>query len=175
MDTWSAISAIAACIQTIILIAAAYYGLNQVKEARRARLLAMLMPIRYELDGAESRKNRYALFNELPADLSSLTREQDLVVDRVVVEYDNLGKLMRLGLVDFEVLATLYSLSTERCWNRIAPWVEKERARRGGGLYAEPFQEFAERCIEYNSRTHPSGLQSFTRTAKRSKGKKTTA
>lgn len=73
------------------MIAAAYYALNQFQEARRARELAILIPLRYEIDGEGSRKNRYALFNELPDDLTSLTREQDLVVDQVVVEYDNLG------------------------------------------------------------------------------------
>lgn len=170
MDIWSAISAIATCIQTVILIAASYYALNQFREARRARVLAILMPLRYEIDGPESRENRFKLFNELPEDLTSLTREQDLVVDQVVVEYDNLGKLIRVGLVDFEVLASMYSLSTERCWRRVAPWVAKERERRGGGLYAEPFQMFAERCIEYNAQTHTEELQPFKRVVKRSKG-----
>ena len=172
VDIWSAISAIAACVQTVILIAAAYYALNQFQEARRARELAILIPLRYEIDGEGSRKNRYALFNELPDDLTSLTREQDLVVDQVVVEYDNLGKLIRAGLVKFEVLAGMYSLSTERCWRRVAPWVEKERLRRHGGPYAEPFEEFAERCIEYNSRTHAEGQHPFKRPARRSKGRR---
>jgi hypothetical protein len=26
---------------------------------------------------------------------------------------------------------------TERCWRRVRPWVEKERARRGSNLYAQ--------------------------------------
>jgi hypothetical protein len=92
MAAWAGIAAIAAAIQTAILAAAAYYALTQVREARQIRLLQIITSLRHDIDSTESRQNRYALFNELPDDLtSSLTAEQDRVVDRVVVEYDNIG------------------------------------------------------------------------------------
>jgi hypothetical protein len=156
----------------VILIAAAYYALTQVKEARRARMLAIVMPLRYELDSLESRQNRYTLFNELPENLTSLTDEQDLIVDRVVVEYDNIGSLVINDLIDFQLMAALYSKSTERCWRRVKQWVEEERGRRGGASYAEPFEMFATRCIEYNAQRYGGNLQPFSRADKHVKGKK---
>ena len=54
------------------------------------------------IDSPESRQNRYALFNELPDDLTSeLTAEQDRVIDRVVVEYENIGSLVVYEFIAF--------------------------------------------------------------------------
>lgn len=125
------------------------------------------MSLRHDIDSTESRQNRYVLFNELPGDLtSSLTAEQGRVVDRVVVEYDNIGSLVMNGFIDFDLLASLYGNSAERCWKRTEPWIQKERMHRNGGPYAPYFEEFAKKCIEYNKRKHPEGLEPFKRAVK---------
>jgi hypothetical protein len=172
MATWAGIAAIAAVIQTAILAAAAYYALTQVREARKIRLLQIITSLRHDIDSTESRQNRYALFNELPDDLtSSLTAEQDQVVDRVVVEYDNIGSLVINGFIDFDLVASLYGNSTERSWKRTEPWIKKERMRRNGAPYAPSFEEFAKKCIEYNSRRRPAEIEPFKRAAKLSRDK----
>jgi hypothetical protein len=172
MAAWAGIAAIAAAIQTVILVAAAYYAFTQVREARRIRLLNIIISLRHDIDSQKSRQNRYALFNELPDDLtSSLTAEQDQVVDRVVVEYDNIGSLVINGFIDFDLVASLYGNSTERSWKRTEPWIQKERIRRNGAPYAPYFEEFAKKCIEYNTQKHPGGLEPFKRTIKPSKDK----
>lgn len=163
MGKWAVASAVATCVQTVILLTAAYFAVGQVKEASRARKLAILMPLRYDIDSPAARNNRYVLFNDLPEDLTSLDDAQDKVVDRVVVEYDNLGQLVRAKLIDFKLLASLYAPSTERCWRRVKPWVEKERDRRGGAPYADALEDFAERCIQYNERQHAPGHRPFRR------------
>lgn len=142
MAIWAGIAAIAAAIQTVVLIAAAYYAFTQAKEARRVRLLNILISLRHDIDSTESRHNRYALFNELPEDLtSSLSAEQDQVVDRVVVEYENIGSLVINGFIDFDLIASLYGNSTERSWKRVEPWVQKERMRRNNAPYATNFEK----------------------------------
>lgn len=164
MAAWAAIAAIAAATQTIILIAAAYYAFTQVREARRARLLNIVISLRQDIDSMESRDNRYKLFNELPDDLtSSLTAEQDRVIDRVVVEYENIGNLVINKFIDSDLMASQYGNSAERSWRRVQPWVQKERTRRNGAPYAVNFEKFAMKCIEYNERNHPGGLQPFRR------------
>jgi hypothetical protein len=161
--SWSDAGDIATCVQAALLIVAAYFAVSQVREASRARKLAVLMPLRYEIDSLDARRNRHALFNDLPDDLTSLAPEEDEIVDRVVVEYDNLGMLIRVGLIDVDLLAQLYSPSTERCWRRVESWVGKERARRGHGLYANGFEMFAKHCIAYNARLVSGGLTPFRR------------
>jgi hypothetical protein len=164
---WNTIAAIAAAVQTAILVAAAYYALVQVKEARRTRLLNVLISLRQDIDSTESRQNRYVLFNELPDDLTSpLTVEQDMVIDRVVVEYENIGSLVVNGFIDVSLMTSLYSNSTERSWRRVEPWVQKERARRNNAPFLVNFEKFAKYCIEYNAQIHPGGLQTFKRTVK---------
>ena len=137
MAAWAGIAAIAAAIQTVVLTAAAYYAFTQAREARRVRLLNILISLRHDIDSSESRQNRYALFNELPDDLTSpLTAEQDRVVDRVVVEYENIASLVINGFIDFNLIASLYGNSTERSWKRVEPWIQKERMPRNSAPYA---------------------------------------
>lgn len=156
----------------MILAAAAYYAYTQVREARRARLLSILTSLRHDLDSTEARQNRYTLFNELPDDLASpLTAEQDNVVDRVVVEYENIGSLVVNEFIDFDLMASLYGNSTERSWRKVKPWVRRERIRRNNAPYATNFEKFAKKCIEYNAQKHQGGLQPFRRAVKVSKGK----
>lgn len=172
MVIWAAIAAIAAATQAVILAAAAYYAFTQAREAQRARLLNILISLRHDIDSAESRQNRYVLFNELPGDLtSSLTADQDRVIDRVVVEYENIGSLVVNGFIDFNLMADLYGSSTERSWKRTEPWIQKERARRNNATYVPHFEEFAIKCIEYNAQRHGKGLQTFRRAVKLSRSK----
>jgi hypothetical protein len=173
MVVWAAIAAIAAAAQTVILASAAYYALIQVREVRRARLLDILISLRHDIDSPEALQNRYVLFNELPDDLtSSLSAEQDRVVDRVVIEYENIGSLVVNGFIDFNLMANLYGNSTERSWKRAEPWVQKERIRRNGAPYAPNFEKFAKECIEYNAQRNDRGLRPFRRAVKPSRGRK---
>ena len=167
MAVWTAIAAVAAAIQTAILAAAAFYAFTQVREAQRTRLLSVLIALRQDIDTPESRRNRYMLFNELPDDLTSpLTVEQDLVVDRVVREYENIARLIENGFIDFNLMADFYGNSAERSWKRVEPWIQKERARRNNTTYAPDFEKFAQKCIEYNTQKHGEELQTFRRAAK---------
>ena len=173
MLIWAAIATIAAATQTVILVAAAYYAFTQVREARNGRLLNILLSLRDYIDSAESRLNRYALFNELPDDLTSgLTVEQDRVIDRIVVEYENIGSLVVKKFIDFNLMADLYGNSAERSWKRVKPWVQKERARRNGATYAPNFEQFAKKCIEYNEKKHGEELQTFRSAIKLSRSKR---
>jgi uncharacterized membrane protein YuzA (DUF378 family) len=172
MIVWAGIAAIAAVIQTAILGIAAIYALMQLKEARRLRQLSVLTSLRY-IDSEESRENRYKLFNTLPDNLaSSLTVEQDRLVDRVVVEYDEIGKLAVNGFIDFDLIASYYGESTERSWKRTEPWIQKERMRRNNAPYVPYFEELAKRCIEYNIQRHPEGREPFRRAVRLSRDKR---
>lgn len=173
MDIWAAIAAIAAATQTVILVAAAYYAFTQVREARNDRRANIFLSLRDYIDSPESRRNRYMLFNELPEDLASeLTVEQDRVIDRVVVEYENIGSLVVKGFIDFKLVADLYGNSAERSWKRVKPWIQKERARRNNATYVPNFEKFAKKCIEYNARKYGEELQAFRRAAKPSRSQR---
>lgn len=159
--------------QTVILAAAAYYAFTQVREAQRGRLLNILLSLREYIDSPESRTNRTALFNELPDDLTSpLTAEQETVVSRVVVEYENIASLVINGFIDFNLIADLYGNGAERSWKKVEPWIMKERALRNNATYAPNFEKFAKKCVEYNARKHGEELQIFRRTVKPSRSKR---
>lgn len=149
-ESWSTIAALAACVQTIIVAIAAIYVLRQVKEAGRARRLSAAIPLFQHMDSDIARQTRYKLFNELPDDLTALTVEQERVVDRVVVDYDYLAKLVSSGVLEFAIVASLYSRTFERCWRRTEPWVLRERKLRSGEPYLKDFEAVARRCMDYN-------------------------
>jgi hypothetical protein len=171
MDVYGLITTIAVSAQAVTVVVAALYAgrqVNEVKaqvqEARRVRLLSILLAIRNDIDSVGSRRNRYRLFNELPRDLtSSLTEAQDRVVDRVVVEYEFIGGLIGNNFIDFEQIASLYAPSVERAWIRAKPWVESERKRRDDEPYATNFEKFSEDCMKYNRQRNRGTLRPFRR------------
>jgi hypothetical protein len=144
---------------------AAYYGLGQIREARRARTLTVLLPLFERLDSPEARKNRYLLFNTLPENLDGeLTSSENWVADRIVADYDLISNLVVAGLVDYEIIEFFYSKSFERCWRRLEPWVRRERQLRSGGPFASSFEAVAQRCIRHNQSEHAPGSVPFRRT-----------
>lgn len=173
MDAWDIVTAVATTIQASVVGFAAIFAYRQVGQARDARLASTLVSIRNDIDSPEARENRYELFNNLPDDLaSSLTRKQNKVVDRVVVEYEFIGSLVVNKLIDFGAIAGLYGPSVERSWIRVKPWIEKERALRNDERYATNFEKLAEKCIKYNRQTDRGRLQPFRRPDSTPKGKR---
>lgn len=91
--------------------------------------------------------------------------EEEHIVDRVVVDYDYLGKLVQSGVLEFDLVAKLYSRTFERCWRRTEPWVTRERKLRGGEPYLMDFETVARRCVDHNVVQRFGELEPFRRTS----------
>lgn len=84
-DPWLAIAGLAAAVPAAVVVFAAYFGLQQVRESRRTRAASILFPLFVELKNREASEARYRLFHFLPEDLTTeLSREDSWTVYQVV-------------------------------------------------------------------------------------------
>lgn len=148
------ISAVAAAIQTLVIIIAAWLAIKQLRDAVRARSLTGFQAIWAELNGAEARGDRAFIFaNEIdPADLDV---EDRLKVERVCVTFDFIGVLVYHELVPRDVALSMYFDVVLRTWHRVRAFVLAERRRRGNVLYMMYFERLADTCDKYRRRRFP--------------------
>lgn len=148
-----AVSAAAAVVQTVVVAIAAVYGLIQLAEARRARRVDTVLPIFDRLHSPEAAARRRRVYNEIGPAFPTLNSEQEAVMQEVISDFYLVGYLVERGLVEFALVADLYYGTVVRCWRACAPYIERDRERRGT-RYASYFELFYYRCLSYGAETH---------------------
>lgn len=154
MDTlWVAVAAIAAAVQTAVIVCAAAYALGQVREARRARNLTTLIYLNGAIDADSAHEDRLRLFNELPGDLTKqLSSEHYALVYRIVRLFTFIGDLVDMGLLDFELIARTHGRPISRISQRLEPWMHKQHET--DPTFAQAFVSLAKRCSDWDIDRH---------------------
>lgn len=149
-DPWLAIAGLAAAVQAAVVVFAAYFGLQQVRESRRTRAASILFPLFVEFENREASDARYRLFHFLPEDLTTeLNREDSWTVYQVVRQLDFMGYLVDRGVVEFDLIAPYYAKRILDCWERTHDYVRVQRQRNNGSAFADHLEVLAKRCSVY--------------------------
>jgi hypothetical protein len=154
VDTlWAAVAAIAAAVQTAVIVCAAAYALGQVREARRARNLTTLIYLNGTIDADSAHEDRRKLFNELPDDLTKeLSPENYALVYRIVRLFTFIGDLVAKGLLDFELIAATHARPISRIFQRLEPWVLKQHDM--DPTFAQALVSLGRRCMAWDIDRH---------------------
>lgn len=154
MDTlWAAVAAIAAAVQTAVIICAAAYALGQVREARRARNLTTLIYLNGTIDADSAHEDRRQLFNELPDDLTKeLSPEHYALIYRIVRLFTFIGDLVAKGLLDFELIAPTHGRPISRISQRLEPWIRKQHET--DPTFAQAFVSLGRRSMAWDIDLH---------------------
>jgi hypothetical protein len=84
VDTlWAAVGAVAATVQAVVVVLAAAYAWGQLREARNARNLSVLIRLNDVMDTDSADEDRKRLFNELPDDLTEPLSPEDYALIRL--------------------------------------------------------------------------------------------
>lgn len=163
---WTALGAVAALTQTVIVMLALLYARRQIEDAKRSRNLVALHALRDTFDTAEARSERWRLHNELPDDLTgTLSTEHTLLLESIVAKFNFAGSLLDRGL-DFELLALTHARPIARNWIRLEPWVSKRREQRGD--FVDAFRILGNRCVDWDRDMHPTDpAQPYRETSQR--------
>lgn len=154
-DTWVAIGAIAAAVQTLILIVAGIAAAVQVREASRSRTLTAQVQLFAELDSEQAQHERYQLYRELPDDLTqSLPRSQEAVIERMVAQGNFMGSMVRAKNISLDQFALSRARGVVRSWQRVSPWVEKQRQLRQTP-FADQYEWLAAECARWIEERNP--------------------
>lgn len=150
---WIAIAAIAATAQAVVVIVAAGYALAQVRESERSRKLSTLVEISARFNTDSAREDRRRIHNEFPADLTErLTPEQYATIYRTVESFTFVGDLVAQGLLSFSLIAETHARPISRNWQRLKPWVLKQRDR--DPLFCASFERLGGQCRKWDAKEH---------------------
>jgi hypothetical protein len=151
------ITAICTVIQTLLLILGGAYALKQIAEARRARHVALFLPMYQELNSHASVGIRRKLYTEIgPKGSNSSDKERDIVND-IVNQFDLLGYLVKLKAIERDVVVGFYYGTIIRCWQE-ARWYVDEQRRLRTTKFAEHFEWLAAQARDYVAVHYPDAV-----------------
>jgi len=154
-DQWTAIAAICAIVQTIIVFAGIAYAAWQLRASRRSHELAAQINLHMQIDSNEAYEDRWKLFNLLPDDLRG-SDDEHFLMHRVVSEFNSLGDLVNRKIVKFELISNSHARPISRVWQRVEPWVEARRER--DPQFAAAFGKLGKTCREWDERMNPGNV-----------------
>jgi hypothetical protein len=146
------VAAIAAALQVLVLAVAAGYGLSQVRELRRSRQLAVIVPGYERLHSADARAARRRLYQQIGTRYPNISRADTVLMESVIAEFQFLGQLTNRGLTDPETVAELYHGTVIHCWDECCAFVTDERISRKSSEYARAFEDLYDSCREYEDK-----------------------
>ena len=146
------IATIAVAVQAIVVVVAAIYAYRQVREAQASRRSSVALHVFEGLNQDEAIHRRYELYKSIAPRIRSTRKKDDILLGRITNDFNATGFLLKHGLIDDELVITLYYAATIRCWEIMRPWIERQRVQRGDEYYAEGFEYLYEQTVVYRSR-----------------------
>jgi hypothetical protein len=151
---WSTLASIATVLGVVFVISAAMVALRQLKEMTKARHLEAMLQV-YEMIGSEAaRKNRRFIYTELKSAPEELTFEERELVEKVIVVYERIGKLVESDLVPRDELLEGHCEVILRSWKKLEPYIRHYR-KVSSGRHAKHFETLARVAQEYHSKHFP--------------------
>lgn len=158
---WAALSAFASLASTIIVLGAAITALRQLRHMRLANQMSAyyeIMSWQQSAEALEGRRFLDALDLSDPATFREVTTpELDRRIMAIGVHYQNVCRLLNLGVLD-DVLFASYFVMAPRDWKRLQPVVAVLRERMNPAIWID-FEYFVHRSR--NARTGRKVLQHY--------------
>lgn len=163
--TWPGWTAVAA-VATSVLALTIFVAIWQIKEARRSTNAQIAVSLFSELRSPEVIRMLRSIYALTQDDFKNSTIEKKMVyflIDHVVHRFDLLGGLVRKGIIDKELAIESYAGPPAlKCWYQLCKhYIKKARDERG--FYAENYEDFARRSLDYFKERH---IQVFWRKGK---------
>ena len=162
-DTAVWIGAIAEGAKVLVLAMAVVYAGYQSREARRTRQLTTILGGYERLHGRAARDGRRELYQTASKKSPHISNDDQQLIESVIADFQFLGQLVEMGLVDSDVVADLYYSTVIRCWQACKPFIDDERNRRNSTRYAYYFEYLYDRCVDFQRRKYPTDAFVFYR------------
>ena len=111
MDVWAAISAVSSAVSTAVLLGTAFYIVLQLREARLARNMNLLLTIHERYHDRELSGFRHKLIKGDYTDLEKLDESEHLLLRSLVNESELLGLLIEKKFLLAEDVRMFFSWS----------------------------------------------------------------
>lgn len=162
---------IAAVVVSLAALAvSSFASLRQLRLAEHANTMPVLVDLFREHRSVQLARARQVVYEQLPAcDLSAglegLPESERHLVRELAWFYDNLGALVAHGVVDIEPVSGYLGGSVISVWERMAPLVQAERAKRAANNLPDPnrWQEYFENLYHLVREIPPEQARARTR------------
>ncbi|MFD9081628.1 DUF4760 domain-containing protein [Streptomyces erythrochromogenes] len=131
-DMWAGVAAVSAAIGTIVVTVAASFAYSQIKEARRARHLSLLLSFQEKYHSPAARAFRHRLLSgefgpPEEFDPSRLNVDDFHSFWQLHDQLEMLGVLVDRGLLDFDLVLACFHRSPPRVWAAVEPYILTRR------------------------------------------------
>lgn len=155
-NTWSDWGGIATIIAVVVAAIAAWPTYRQLAELVRTRKLEALTGVFELISSERARLDRRYIFHNLrnrPDEITPMDRD---AIERVAVDFERVGSLVKLGLVPAEELLSHHAAVIARAWQVLEPYIA-HRATQLRGNYAQNFLWLGNEARGYLHRTGQEG------------------
>jgi hypothetical protein len=156
---------VAALIFSLIAIAVSLFtALKQATLMRHANALPVTIDLVREFRAPEFKKSYYYVTQELTGQQAPSLgyRLPNDAAERVIAVshfWDNLGLLVRFGIVNEQLIIAFMGSPILRSWVALEPYIRAERAMRVSGQQgSDDYQEFFEHLAALATRKSPSSV-----------------
>lgn len=131
-DIWASVAAVSAAIGTIVVIVASFFAYSQVREARSARHVSLLISFQEKYHSPAARSFRYRLLSgefgpPEEFDPTRLNVEDFHSFWQLHDQLEMLGVLVDRGLLDFDLVLAGFHRSPPQVWAAIEPYILTRR------------------------------------------------
>ncbi|MCO6450203.1 MAG: DUF4760 domain-containing protein [Caldilineales bacterium] len=152
-DFWVMAEALATLFAAAAVIGAGYLAFQELRAQASLRHIDVADKLFAELNSPANVDSRRWIYQDLPefspAAVEGLSEEGREHVKRVLNSLDRVAFLSQGDWIPDEMIMPWMSFMVVKSWDRLAPYVEFERQRRGDATYYEMVDELAGRCREW--------------------------
>ncbi|MCC3773859.1 hypothetical protein [Streptomyces sp. UNOB3_S3] len=148
-DVWSVVSALSSALGTVVVIVAGFFGYSQIKEARHARHIHLLLSFQDKYHSPEARSFRHRLLaGEFGPpeqfDPAGLGADDFHSFWQLHDQLEVLGVLVERHLLEFDLVLACFHRSPPRVWEAIEPYIRKRRTE-ASPLEGQNFEKLVRR------------------------------
>ncbi|MFE0045199.1 DUF4760 domain-containing protein [Streptomyces albireticuli] len=148
-DVWPVVSAVSSALGTVVVIVAGFFAYSQIKEARHARHINLLVSFQDKYHSPEARTFRHRLLaGEFGPpeqfDPACLSADDFHSFWQLHDQLEVLGVLVEHRLLEFNLVLACFHRSPPRVWEAIEPYIRKRRAE-ASPLEGQNFEKLVQR------------------------------
>ncbi|MEU1179120.1 hypothetical protein ABZ464_15990 [Streptomyces sp. NPDC005820] len=133
-DVWTAVGAVSTAIGTVVVIAASFFAHSQIKEARLARHVQLLLSFQEKYHSPAARTFRHRLLSgEFGSpehfDPAHMSDDDFHSFWQLHDQLEMLGVLVEQKLLAFDLVLACFHRSPPRVWNAVGPYILNRRAQ----------------------------------------------
>ena len=152
---WPMLEALSTAVAAAAVLGGGIVAYRELDELSSARHLDVADRLFQELNSPENVNARRWVYLNLPDDpekgLPMLSQNGRESVKRVLNSLDRVAFLTQERWIPEETILPWMSLMVLKCWEKLGPYVEYERERRGEPDYYQTVGELAQRCRNWRA------------------------